>query len=50
MLIGLLIRKGSVLKAKLRMVKRLGKARAVTYTLLIYLIYTLSSSFKSLYL
>jgi hypothetical protein len=29
-LIGLLIRRGFVLKAKLRIVKRLGKARAVT--------------------
>jgi hypothetical protein len=47
---GLLIRRGSVPKAKLRMAKRLGRARAVTYTLLVYLIYTLSSSFKSLYL
>jgi hypothetical protein len=50
MLIGLLIRKGFVFKAKLRIAKRLGKARAMTYTLLVYLIYTLSSSFKSLYL
>jgi hypothetical protein len=30
MLIRLLIRRGFVLKAKLRMAKRLGKARAVT--------------------
>jgi hypothetical protein len=30
MLIGLLIRKGSILKAKLRIAKRLGKARAMT--------------------
>jgi hypothetical protein len=30
MLIRLLIQRGSVLKAKLRMVKRLGKARAMT--------------------
>jgi hypothetical protein len=30
MLIRLLIRRGSVLKAKLRIAKRLGKARAVT--------------------
>jgi hypothetical protein len=29
-LVGLLIRRGSVLKAKLRIAKRLGKARAVT--------------------
>jgi hypothetical protein len=28
--VGLLIRKGSVLEAKLRMAKRLGRARAVT--------------------
>jgi hypothetical protein len=28
--VGLLIRRGSVLKAKLRIVKRLGRARAVT--------------------
>jgi hypothetical protein len=32
MLIGLLIRKGSVFKAKLRMAKRLSKARAVTFS------------------
>jgi hypothetical protein len=30
-LIGLLIRRGSVLEAKLRMAKRLSKARAVTF-------------------
>jgi hypothetical protein len=30
MLIGLLIRRGSILKAKLRIAKRLSKARAVT--------------------
>jgi hypothetical protein len=30
-LIGLLIRRGSVLKAKLRMAKRLNRARAVTF-------------------
>jgi hypothetical protein len=34
MLIGLLIRKGSILKAKLRMAKRLNRARAVTIHLL----------------
>ena len=34
-LIGLLIQRGSVLEAKLRMAKRLSKARAITIALII---------------
>jgi hypothetical protein len=36
MLIGLLIRRGSILEAKLRIAKRLNKAHAVTRILLAY--------------